>query len=187
MKIGIIVGSIRNGRVGRNVGEWVLAEASQRDDATFELIDLAEFDVPLFDSPVGPMMAKKQYAHEGVQRWSKAIDECDGFIYVTPEYNHSVPGAFKNACDWLGPEWMFKTVAFVSYGADGGVRATEAWRLSVANFSMLDIRTALALNRFTEFGQDGSFHPNERRSGELKTLLDHLVASTRVYGQLRLR
>lgn len=177
MTIGIIIGSIRDGRNGAAVGEWVAERASQRTDAQFEVIDLLAFDVPLLTAPVPPAAAEKQYDSENVRRWSQAIDACDGFIFVTPEYNHGVPGALKNAVDSLGSEWFGKTVGFVSYGADGGVRAVEQWRQIVANFQMLDVRAQVALSLFQEFSGDG-FAPLERREAELTALLDQLVALT---------
>lgn len=177
MTIGIIIGSIRDGRNGSAVGEWVAKIASQRTDAQFQVLDLKDFDVPLLTAPVPPAGANKQYDSANVRRWSQAIDSCDGFVFVTPEYNHGVPGALKNAVDSLGPEWFGKTVGFVSYGADGGVRAVEQWRQIVANLQMFDVRAQVALSLFQEFGTDG-FAPAERREGELTTLLDQLITLT---------
>lgn len=177
MKIGIVVGSIREGRHGRTVADWILESARTHDGADFEIVDLKEFDVPLYTSETLPMMANKQYDSEGLTRWSRAIDSCDGFVFVTPEYNHGVPGAFKNAVDSLGSEWVGKTVSFVSYGADGGVRCVEQWRQVVANFQMIDVRGQVALSLFTDFGDHG-VTPLERRAGEVKTMLDQLVTIT---------
>ncbi|SER71820.1 NAD(P)H-dependent FMN reductase [Propionibacterium cyclohexanicum] len=173
MKVGIIVGSVRTERLGESVAQWVYELASQRGDAEYVLIDLADFRLPVFDGD-SPMRSHKQYAKPEVQRWSDAIDACDGYIVVTPEYNHSVPGALKNAVDSLGPEWLGKTVGFVSYGADAGVRAVEHWRQIVANFEMHDIRSQVSLGLFTDFNENG-FAPQERRSGELTRVLDSLV------------
>lgn len=177
MKIGIIIGSIREGRQGAAVAEWVLKGAQAHGGATFELVDLKSFDVPLLTSATVPGAADKTYDSEQVTRWSEAIDSYDGFIFVTPEHNHGVPGAFKIAFDSLGNEWLGKTVAFVSYGADGGIRAVEQWRCIVANFQMVDVRAQVALSLFTEFGKDG-FAPQERRTGELGVLLDQLLRMT---------
>jgi NAD(P)H-dependent FMN reductase len=124
-----------------------------------------------------PAMANRQYDSANVTRWGQAIDACDGFVFVTPEYNHGVPGALKNAVDSLGPEWNGKTVGFVSYGADGGIRSVEQWRQIIANFQMLDVRTQVSISVFKEFGADG-FAPAERRSTELAALLDQLVTLT---------
>lgn len=177
MKIGIVIGSIREGRNGKAVGDWVAKSAAQRADADFEVLDLKEFDVPLLTSATVPATAQKQYVSPNVTRWSEAVDSCDGFIFVTPEYNHGVPGALKNAVDSLGSEWFQKTIAFVSYGADGGVRAVEHWRQIVANFQMLDVRAQVALSLFQDFGADG-FAPLERRDGELGVLFDQLITLT---------
>lgn len=174
MKVGIVVGSIRDGRIGRGVADWVYEQAGKRTDAEYELIDLKEFNVPLLTSGTHPMAAKKQYESDAVQAWSKAIDACDAYVFVTPEYNHGVPGALKNAVDSLGSEWVGKTIAFVGYGSVGGVRAIENWRTVVANFSMVDIRAELNISIFTEFA-DGEFTPDERRAGELGELFDSLV------------
>ncbi len=111
--IGIFVGSIREGRLGESVGQWVADAAAKRSGADYKVLDLKEFNVPLLDAAVVPGAANKQYDDENVTRWSQAVDECDGFIFVTPEYNHSVPGAMKNAFDSLGSEWAGKPVAFV--------------------------------------------------------------------------
>ena len=124
-----------------------------------------------------PGAANKVYDSPEVTAWSQAVDACDGFIFVTPEYNHSVPGAFKNAFDSLGSEWGGKTVAFVSYGAESGVRAVEHWRQIVSNFSMVDVRQQVSVSRFVEFGPDG-FTPNDRRADEFQTLLGQLLPLT---------
>lgn len=182
MTIGIIIGSIREGRAGAAVAQWVSDQVARRDGTRFEVIDLKEFDVPLLTAPVPPAAANREYDSEIVRRWSQAIDACDGFIFVTPEYNHGVPGALKNAVDSLGPEWFGKTVGFVSYGADGGVRAVEQWRQIVANLQMVDVRAQVALSLFQEFGDDG-FKPHERRAGELDTLLEQLVNLTARLGR----
>lgn len=177
MKIGIIIGSVRKGRKGEAVGRWVHELASARGDADYELIDLKSFDVPVLTAPTMPSAANRVYEEPEVRAWSKAIDGCDGFVFVTTEYNHGVPGAFKNAVDSLGPEWVGKTVGFVAYGADNGIRAVEHWRQIIGNFQMVDVRAICPLSNFTDFGEDG-FAPGERRAGEVGIVLDQLVAMT---------
>lgn len=178
MKLGIIIGSIRDGRKGATVARWVADNAAGIEGADFEVIDLKSYDVPLLTSATVPAAADRDYDSPQVTAWSRAIDACDGFVFVTPEYNHGVPGAFKNAVDVLGPEWTGKTVGFVSYGADGGVRAVEQWRQILVNFQMIDVRSAVALSVFTEFGEDG-LQLQDRRSEEIKGLLEQLVELTR--------
>ncbi len=177
MKIGIIIGSIRDGSVGQSVADWILAQVDGNTEAEFTILDLKSFNVPLLTSATVPGAANKVYDSPEVTAWSQAVDACDGFIFVTPEYNHSVPGGFKNAFDSLGSEWGGKTVAFVSYGAESGVRAVEHWRQIVSNFSMVDVRQQLSVSRFLEFGPD-AFTPNDRRADEFQTLLGQLLPLT---------
>lgn len=120
----------------------------------------------------------KSYDDDRVAAWSRAIDACDAFVFVTPEYNHGVPGAFKNAVDHLGPEWSEKAVGFVGYGSIGGVRAIEQWRGILANFRMVDVRSEINVSLFHEV-VDGEIVLAERRAGELDALLTELLVQAR--------
>lgn len=173
--IGVFLGSVRTGRIGEQVGAWVM-DASAERDADYRLLDLAEFDVPHLIAEVVPGAANKQYDDPAVTAWSEAVDACDGFVFVTPEYNHSIPGTMKNAFDSLFGEWAGKPVAFVGYGADGGVRAVEHWRQIVANLSMTGIRNQVALHIFGEDVEDGDFAPREHKLAALTRALDDLEA-----------
>jgi NAD(P)H-dependent FMN reductase len=174
VKIGIVVGSTRPGRKGSAVGQWVLQQALEHGGAEFELIEVADYDLDLLNEPTVPGAADRQYENPATRRWSQKIDSLDGFVFVTPEYNHSVPGAMKNAFDVIHPEWGGKAVAFVGYGADGGVRAVEHWRQIVANVHLYGVRSFMALSTFADFGEEG-FTPQERRPGEAKAMLSALV------------
>ena len=179
MRIGIIIGSVREGRKGEEVARWVKDRADEHQGAAdaglrFDVVDLKTFELPVLTSPTVPGSANRNYDSPEVTRWSQTIDALDGFIFVTPEYNHSVPGAFKNAFDSIAPEWTLKPVAFVSYGADSGVRAVEHWRTIVSNFQMVDVRQQVSMSTFNEFGPDG-FRPDQRRSRSMTTLLDQLT------------
>lgn len=174
MKIGIILGSTRDERLGEAVAQWVADLAKGRQAGVdYELIDLKTFNVPVLTTSVIPATANKKYDSPEVQAWSDAIDACDAFIFVTPEYNHSVPGPFKNAFDSLGSEWANKAIAFVGYGSTGGIRAVEAWRLAVANFQMKQLRTQLDFNIFTDFSE-GEFRPHDSKMEALNNLLAEL-------------
>lgn len=182
MKIAVIVGSIRTERSTQPVAEYVYRIAADRPgDATYELVDLADFDVPLLTASVHPMAAKKKHDDANVQRWSDAIDSFDGYVFVTPEYNHGVPGGFKNAVDSLGSEWVGKPVAFVGHGSVGGVRAIEQWRQIVTNFSMPIVRAELNFHLFAHW-KDGEFTPAERQDGEVNAMLDQLEELVRKHG-----
>lgn len=183
-KIGIILGSTRPGRAGESVAQWVLDVAKQRDDATYELVDVADYDLSLLAEPTVPGAANREYDDPNTRRWGAKIDEFDGFVFVTAEYNHGVPAALKNAVDVIYPEWNNKAVAFVAYGADGGVRAVEQWRQIVANVMLFDVRGQVSLSLFTDFGDQG-FAPGERRNDELGGVLDQLVPTASAVSTLR--
>ncbi len=174
--IGVFLGSLREGRVGEQVANWVMAATEDRG-AEYRLLDLAEFDVPALTTATMPAVANKVYDEPSVSRWSEAVDACDGFIFVTPEYNHSIPGTMKNAFDSLFSEWHGKPVGFVGYGGDGGVRAIEHWRQVVANLSMFGIRNIVALQIFGEDAQDGNFAPRDEKRASLDRVLGDLEAA----------
>jgi NAD(P)H-dependent FMN reductase len=174
IRIGIVIGSTRPGRHGEAIGHWVDAVAQQRSDADFNLIDLVEFDLPLLDEPLPPAMGEPP-EHEHTRRWAKTIDACDGFVLVTPEYNHSPPAALKNALDFLFREWNDKAVAFVSYGSAGGVRAVEHLRQVVGELKMADIRPSVALQFGADFDPNFAFRPREFQEQTLHAMLDDLV------------
>lgn len=188
-KIGIILGSTRPGRRGEAVAAWVVDQASSYPtvadgDVAIELLDLAAFNLSLLAEPTVPGAANRAYENPETRAWSAAIDACDGFVFVTPEYNHSVPAALKNAFDVIYPEWGNKAVGLVSYGADGGVRAVEHWRAITANAHLVAVRGQVSLSLFTDWNGD-AFSPIERRAGELRTLFDQVVSVTTTLAPLR--
>ena len=118
IRIAIIIGSTRPGRKGEAVAKWVYEIAQKRSDAEFELVDIKDFNLPLLDEPVSPIMG--QYTHQHTKTWSAKIASFDAYVFVTPEYNHGTSGALKNAIDFLYHEWVNKAAGFVSYGGAGG-------------------------------------------------------------------
>src|SRR2546421_1365155 len=130
LRIAIILGSTRPGRNGEAVAKWVYEIAKKRSDAEFELVDIKDFNLPLLDEPVPPSMGEYSKPHTKV--WAAKIGSFDGYVFVTPEYNHGICGALKNAIDFLFAEWNNKAAGFVSYGSAGGARAVEQLRLGVA-------------------------------------------------------
>lgn len=169
MKIAIIVGSIREGRRGLAVGQWVAEKAAAREAAEYTLVDLA--DHPL--SMRYEQRMDRTYAEPSTQAWSDLVDSFDGYVFVTPEYNHSVPAPMKNAVDLLFPEWGGKGVAFVGYGGVGAARAIEHWRGVAATVHLHSVREAVHLYLNNDFGDDG-FAPQEFRAGELDAAFDRL-------------
>lgn len=176
VRIGIIIGSTRPGRNGEAVARWVYEHARKRTDAEFELVDLKDFNLPMYDEPVPPSFGKN-YQHEHTRRWSEKIDALDGFIFVTPEYNHATSGALKNAIDYLYLEWNNKAAAFVGYGSLGGARAIENLRAIMAELQVADVRQQVSLSLFTDFEDFKVFKPNEEMHlPALNTMLDQLIA-----------
>src|SRR5688572_22188475 len=118
INVAIIIGSTRPNRVGEAVGKWAGEIATRRQDAKFELVDVADFNLPLLDEPVPPSMG--HYSKEHTKRWAAKIAAFDAYVFVTAEYNHGIPGALKNAIDFLFAEWNNKAAGFVGYGSAGG-------------------------------------------------------------------
>ncbi|MFC7403320.1 NADPH-dependent FMN reductase [Citricoccus sp. GCM10030269] len=182
-RIAIVLGSTRPHRTGKAVADWVYEQASQRTDAEFELVDIADQNLPLLDEPTPPAMG--QYEHEHTKAWAQKIASFDGFVFVTPEYNHSVPGAMKNAVDYLYAEWNNKSIGFVSYGSAGGTRAVEAWRLVAAELQMADVRAQVFLPFSAEFGEDSSFRPSDGATEGLGGVFDQVIAWAEALKPLR--
>jgi NAD(P)H-dependent FMN reductase len=126
-----------------------------------------------------------QYQNEHTKKWSEKIAAADGYIFVTPEYNHSVSGALKNAIDYLYQEWNNKAAAFVSYGSNGGSRAVEHLRQIMAEVRIADIRTQVMLNLMTDFENYSKFTPNSHHEQKVNELLDELIAWSTAMKTLR--
>ncbi|MDG6101371.1 NAD(P)H-dependent oxidoreductase [Dactylosporangium aurantiacum] len=173
-KIGIILGSTRPGRNGEAVAKWVYDIASRRSDAEYELVDLLDYALPHLDEAVPAAMG--QYANEHTKQWAAKIAELDGFVFVTPEYNHSTSGALKNAIDFVYAEWNNKAAGFVSYGSAGGTRAVEHLRLIMGELQVADVRAQVALSLFTDFENFSSFKPGPQHEGTLGVVLDQTVS-----------
>jgi NAD(P)H-dependent FMN reductase len=144
-KIKIILGSTRNNRFGDKPANWLLAEARKRGDFEVELLDLKEYDLPFFTDATPPSIRTAAYDDPNAQRWVEKIAEADGFIIVSPEYNHGYPAALKNAIDYPYKQWNNKPVALVSYGSAGGARVIEQLRLVAAELQMVSIRQTIMI------------------------------------------
>lgn len=173
--IKILTGSVRPGRFNIQPSTWIYELAKKRKDIKVELLDLQEINLPFLDEPVPPSMGK--YSQEHTKKWSKMIEEADGFIFVTPEYNHSYSPVLKNALDFLWKEWTYKPAAFVSYGAQaGGMRAVEHLRGVMAQMKVYDIREQVSLvEYYMNLDEKGQFKFNEHHEKAGNEMLDQLV------------
>lgn len=183
LKIAIIIGSTRPGRKAENVARWVYEIASKRSDAVFEVVDIKDFNLPLLDEPIPPSQHKYSQPHTKV--WAAKIASFDGFVFVTPEYNHSTSAALKNAIDFLYQEWNNKAAGFVSYGSIGGARAVEHLRLIMGELQIADVRSQVMLSLFSDFENMTTFRPAPFQADAVTTMLDQLVAWSGALQSLR--
>ncbi|WP_410564585.1 NAD(P)H-dependent oxidoreductase [Amycolatopsis sp. cmx-4-61] len=181
MKIAIVLGSTRPGRVGDQVARWVHERAARRGDAEFAVLDLRDHPLPHLEQPPG---FSGRYLDERTRAFAAVVASCDGFVFVTPEYNHSVPGVLKNALDHVYVEWNTKAAGFVSYGGAGGARSVEQLRLVCGALQLADVAPQVTLPLTTEF-EDGVFAPGAHQFAALDTLLDHVVAWSTALAPLR--
>jgi len=183
IKIGIILGSTRPNRLGEQIAEWVRVTASRRTDATFEVVDLHDHPLPHLDELLPASSGQYQRPH--TRSWSATIEPFDGFVMVTPEYNHSTSGVLKNAIDYLSAEWRNKAVGFVSYGGSGGTRAAEHLRAVCGALHMADVGQQVALSLQTEFENLSTFRPGDYNLSALETLLDQVTEWSAALAPLR--
>lgn len=184
LRIGIILGTTRPGRRGASVSPWVADIAREhpsvrRGGGQVELIDLAEVDLTLLEEPAPAMFGS--YQHEHTRRWSRVVDDLDAFVFVTAEYNHSIPATLKNAIDHLFAEWNDKAAGIVSYGVNGGIRAAEHLLQVLAEVKVATVRAQPALSVFEDFMIEdplatGEFAPREIQRAVVDQMLDELVA-----------
>jgi NAD(P)H-dependent FMN reductase len=176
LKIGIILGTTREGRVSRQVGEWVLSKASARNDATFELLDLRDYPLPFYGL---------DGTNPSIVKWNQKLSELDGFIFVTAEYNHSIPAVLKNALDWAKDAWNNKAAGIVSYGSAYGARAAEHLRGILNELQIADVRTQVLLSLFTDFENYQTFKPQGLHQTNLDSMLNQLTTWAKALKTIR--
>ncbi|WP_379158863.1 NADPH-dependent FMN reductase [Paenibacillus sp. sgz5001063] len=167
LKIGIILGSTRQGRLSPQVGEWVKGIADQRGDANYEIVDIADFKLPLLG---------EADASEQAGRWNEKLNSLDGFVFIVAEYNHSITAALKNALDYAREAWNNKAAGIVSYGSVGGARAAEHLRGILGELSIADVRVHPALSLFTDFENGQTFKPADLHLTNVNGMLDQVIA-----------
>src|SRR5205807_7107472 len=174
LKLAVIIGSTRPGRVGESVARWVYELAKKRTEAEFELVDIKDFHLPLLDEPVPPSLG--QYSQQHTRTWAAKVASFDGYVFVSPEYNHGICGALKNAIDFLFAEWNNKAAGFVSYGSVGGARAVEQLRLVMAEVQIATVRNQVLLSLFTDFENFSVFKPDSRHEKSVNEMFDQVIA-----------
>lgn len=181
MKLAIVIGSVRKQRVSDRLARWLQALAQAKaSDHSWDLVDLKDFDLPMFDEPKPPMAGDRPELSDGVQRYLQAMDSADGFIIVSPEYNHGISSALKNAIDLIDFQLMKKPIAIASHGVVGGARANEQVRLVVnSNIGGLPIPASLAFRGKVgeQIDPDGvlSAGADEANLGAAKAMIESLI------------
>jgi NAD(P)H-dependent FMN reductase len=166
LKIGIILGSTRQGRVSPQVGEWVKGIADKREDAEYEIVDIADFKLPFLGEADAP----------GIGAWNEKLASLDGFVFIVQEYNHSITGALKNALDLARDAWNNKAAGIVSYGSTGGARAAEHLRGIMGELMIADVRVHPTLSLFTDFENGTDFKPQALHLDNVNAMLDQVNA-----------
>jgi len=173
--IKVILGSTRPNRFGPKAAQWIMDVAKDIPGATFELVDLADMNLPLLDEPI-PAKEDK-YSLDHTKRWAEVVGAADGFVFVVPEYNHGVGAAVKNAFDYLYKEWNYKPIAFASYGADaGGTRSVEHLRMTASYLKMYDICEQVNMPFYwKQLDAQGNLTVTEGQVGAAQAMLKEIV------------
>lgn len=193
MRIGIILGSTRPGRRGALVAPWVADIARQHYAAAgeavdVEVVDLADMGLTMLAETSPAVFGV--YEHDHTRSWARVIERFDAFVFVSAEYNHSLPASLKNAIDHLFAEWNDKAAGIVSYGVNGGVRAAEHLRQVLAEVKVVTVRSQPCLSVFEDFVIDdplatGELAPRGFQVATLEQMLDELVSWARAMRSVR--
>jgi NAD(P)H-dependent FMN reductase len=174
LKLNVIICSTRPGRVGPKVANWFHGVAREHGSFDAVLVDLADFNLPVYDEPRHPRL--RQYEHEHTKRWSQSVESADAYVFVTPEYNYFAPPAFVNAMSYVSSEWAYKPAGLVSYGGiSGGLRSAQAEKLLLTGLKMMPIPEGVPIHLVNQYvAEDGVFRPSEQIAAGAKTMLGEL-------------
>ncbi|NYJ73056.1 NADPH-dependent FMN reductase [Allobranchiibius huperziae] len=173
LRIAVVLCSTRPQRVGPSVAKWVMDQVAERDDATYELVDLADQGLPLLDEP--EPASSQAYTKDHTKAWSRKIAGYDGFVFVFPEYNRALPAAFKNALDFLYVEWNDKVAGLVCYGSSEGLRAAEQLKQVLGELQIATVRAQVAISTYDDMEDYSKMAPRPYQAGNLNTMLTQLV------------
>ena len=184
MKLTVVLASVRDGRAGEAIAQWFVTRAKEHGKFDIEIADLKELDLPIMNEPQHPRL--KKYVHESSKRWSGIVGGSDAFVFVTPEYNYTMPPALVNALDTVYHEWTYKPVGFVSYGGvSGGMRSVQTAKLMVTGFKMMPMVEAVNIPFYTQLIENGVFKSNETHDKAVGPMLDELLRWSEALKTLR--
>lgn len=186
-KLHVVISSTRPGRVGPAVARWFQDFAAQHSQFDVRLVDLADFNLPVYDEPQHPAM--QQYEHAHTKAWSASVDAADAFVFVTPEYNFNPPPSFVNALNYVYREWNYKACGFVSYGGvSGGLRAVQMAKQLVTTLKMMPMVEGVAVPMVGQsLDEQGAFISNPLIDDSAQKMLDELFKWTGALASLRPR
>ena len=175
MKIQIIVGSVREGRMAIKIADWInnAIKSYGYNGVESEIVDLKEWDLPIFSGANAP--ASGIYDQPRQQEWADKIAQGNAYIFISPEYNHGYSPALKNALDYLGKEWKGKPAAYVSYGTTHGSRSIDQIRQVGTALGLLDSNAVVDVRDIFTRNSTEQFEPNDFDNNALKGVLDKLV------------
>ncbi|HWU95004.1 MAG TPA: NAD(P)H-dependent oxidoreductase [Sphingomonas sp.] len=173
LKILVILGSVREGRMAEPVGRWVVDGAAERAEFDPELVDLKEWNLPFYHFAKPP--AAGDYQDPLQIRWAEKIAGADGYILICPEYNHGIPAVLKNALDFVYAEWHRKPVAFVGYGGNGGARSIEQLTMVARELRMAPLEASVHIMGVWSKAGGGSFTPDDKDARWIGHLYDELA------------
>lgn len=174
MRVHIIVGSVREGRTAIKVANWVKECLEQLNLADFEseIVDLKQWDLPLFSGSHPP--ATGIYDQPKQKQWADKIAQADGFIFITPEYNHGYSPALKNALDYLGKEWKDKPAAYIGYGSTNGSRSISQIQQVGLALGLVDSNATMEIRDIFKRNHDEKFIANEFEIKALQSIVQKL-------------
>lgn len=175
LKLQTIICSTRPGRMGPSVAEWFNGHANEQGSFESELVDLATFDLPVFDEPNHPRMQKYEHAH--TKAWSESVSKADAYVFVIPEYNYCPPPSFVNALNYLYSEWNYKPCGFVSYGgASGGLRSAQNAKQLVTTLKMMPMVEGVMVQMPWELLDDsGRFQAQKPHTESASVMLEEMA------------
>lgn len=183
-KIGIIPGSTRQNRLSPQVAAWVKEFADARGTEEYEIVDLRDYNLPLYDEPL-PAALSEDYQTPQARAWSEKIASLDGFIFITPEYNRGIPNTLKNAIDYLYSEFANKPAGILSYGSSGGQIAVAALRVALSTLQVATVQGQPSLNLYTDFKDFSEFTPGDHHAESVNELIDQVALWARAFNTIR--
>jgi NAD(P)H-dependent FMN reductase len=184
-KLHVIICSTRPGRVGPVVADWFYGVAVEHGEFDVVLVDLATFNLPVYDEPNHPQ--RQDYQHQHTKAWSASVASADAFVFVTPEYNYGTPPSLLNALNYVYVEWNYKPAGFVSYGGVfGGGRGVQMTKMTLNTLKMVPIFEAVVIPWFAkQIDENKRFTPNDIQSGAATGMLTELARWAKALKPLR--